>query len=262
MKQGFTRVRVDGDITEITEGMKLSRYTVHDIELVVDRCVADKSHEQRIVESVKLSLERGEGFMMVLVNEDDIENEVLFSTHYSCPGCGRSYEPLAPNMFSFNSPYGACEKCEGIGELKEFNPEMIIPDDSISIKKGGIAPLGKQDKSWLWSQTKAYAEKYQVNIECPIRDIPPEKLEILLNGSDDSDISVDYKTKRGKKISYSHKFPGILPSLKNLFENPPTAATKRQLDQYMQTYPCSSCNGGRLKASSLAVLVHERVLRN
>ena len=151
MKQGFTKVRIDGELSEINQWYgQVSRYNIHDIELVVDRCQVMLGQEHRISESTELALHKSEGTMMPLIERGDDEwDEKLYSIAYSCPSCGRSYEQLAPNMFSFNSPYGACKHCEGLGELKDFNTRLVIPDRTISVADGGILPLGKLKDSWL-----------------------------------------------------------------------------------------------------------------
>lgn len=259
MKQGFTRVRVDGKIKKIQEGMQLSRYKIHDIELVIDRVKADSSQERRISESVQLALNRGNGIMQILAekNKDDFE-EKLYSSDYSCPSCGKSYQPLAPNNFSFNSPYGACSTCEGIGKVKDFSMELLIPDDSLSIMDGGIAPLGQKRQGWLWNQLNAFVKRMKIDITKPIKKMKQEELELILYGSDNKNISVDYEFKGGQKVTYKQKYVGIITSLRHQYENPSTVAQKREIERYMAENTCPDCKGGRLRPESLSVIINEK----
>ena len=262
MKLGFTKVRVDGKITDLIPEMKVDRYKIHDIELIVDRCHVVSKQEHRISESCELAINKGEGTMMILFQKDSGWGEKLFSTSYSCPSCGKSFDQLAPNMFSFNSPYGACPKCQGLGELRDFNPELFIPDDSLSIAKGGIAPLGKKRQMWLWTQVEVFAEKAGIDLDLPVKDIDEAVLGRLLYGTDDNEIPVKYKFGKGKEIVYKHKFLGIIPSLRHQYESTSSGSFRKNMDNYMSSVKCENCGGGRLKPESLAVLIHDTNIRN
>ena len=257
MKQGYTKVRVDGEIREIEENMQLARYKIHDVELVIDRCRADKSQEHRISESVQLALNRGEGTMLLLVEDGKEWVEKLYSTSYSCPSCGKSFEALAPNMFSFNSPYGACSHCEGLGELKDFDLAFVIPDKSISVETGAIGPLGKKRQTWLWNQVKAYAKKENIDLKVPVSELSSSDINKLLYGSDDEAIAVNYKFS-GSLVTYKHKYIGILNSVRHQYENTSSSSIRKNIEDYMSTIVCPVCNGGRLKQESLAVLVADK----
>ena len=257
MKLGFTRVRVDGEIVELKPDMKVSRYRIHDIELIVDRCMVDRTQETRITESAELALNRGEGRMMLLIESGKDWIERLYSTQYSCPGCGRAYEPLAPNMFSFNSPYGACPTCQGLGELKDFNIHLVIPDKSNSIENGAIEPLGKKRENWLWTQVSAFAELNDIDLKKPVKKIPEDKLNMLLYGSEDGSSSVSYKT-RSSKVTYKHKFIGILPSLRHQYDNTSSNHVRKRLENYMSGVHCPDCGGGRLREENLQVRIADR----
>lgn len=257
LKLGFMRVRIDGDIKEMYPGMKLDRYSLHDIELVVDRCVIDIEQEHRLFESIELALQKGENNLMILSEEKGKNSEKLYSSAYSCPSCGIAYEPLAPNMFSFNSPYGACKTCDGLGVLSDFNVNLIIPDKKISISEGGIAPLGKKRQMWLWAQVEAFAEKYKLDLNSPIEKINIESLELLLYGNGEEGIDIAYDFSGNSGITYSHKYIGVLPSLRHHFDNTNSPSIKKNLENFMSTEICKECHGGRIKKESLAVVVNE-----
>ncbi len=258
MKQGFTKVRVDGSIRDIEEGMELGRYKIHDIELVVDRLTVTPEQESRITESADLALKRGDGAVMILYEEKKGHwQETLFSTSYTCPSCEKSYEHPAPNVFSFNSPYGACKSCDGLGVINDFDLNLVIPDESISIADGGIAPIGKYKETWHWNQVEAFAKKIELDIFKPIKEIDPEKIRMLLYGvGKDDKITVDYKFATGVKVSYRHKYAGILNSLRHQFENTSSGNVRKNIEEYMSVKTCESCGGGRLKPDSLAVKFH------
>lgn len=256
MKLGFTRVRVDGEIKEITPGMQISRYKTHDIELVVDRCEATLQHEQRINESVALALKRSDGNLMLLIEKDGGWEENFYSTAYSCPSCGRAYEPLAPNMFSFNSPYGACHECQGLGIKRDFNRDLMIPDKTLSINNGGIVPLGKKRQTWMWTQVKAFAKKTGLDLDMPIKDIPDEIMDRLLHGAKSEKISVDYKFSGGKQKVYFHEFIGLIPNLRHIYETTGSASARRNLESFMSSNICKSCGGGRLRQENLSVYIN------
>ncbi|MBX3042287.1 MAG: excinuclease ABC subunit UvrA [Candidatus Kapabacteria bacterium] len=251
VSQGFTRVRIDGKIRLLEKGMKVERYSIHDIELVVDRITASDSSEKRLYESVELALNRGEGTVMVQPFEVDNANQPaeLYSIHNSCPGCGKSYQQHAPNAFSFNSPYGACSKCQGLGTIKQIDIKKAIPDWKISLLEGAVIPLGKSDRSWTWSQIKNLAEKLKIKLDKPINKLDEEHIDILLNGLETSEVSDDDRS------FFTMEFNGILNILMHQYENPQSAAHKRVIEEYVIESECPECNGAKLKKSSLAVKI-------
>lgn len=255
-KQGFTKAVVDGEIVEIVEGMKLSRYKIHDIELVVDRVRIRKDQERRITESVEVALSRGDGTMKILAEIDGKYENFFFNAAYSCPSCGKAYDSLAPNMFSFNSPYGACPTCDGLGVLKDFDPELIIPDKSKTISGGGIAIIGEFRESWLWRQLEAVAKKAGISLFDPIEDLDPDDLNMILYGSD-GDISLEYNFS-GKARSYKHKYAGILPSIRHRYDTTKSSNVRKKYDRFMSERVCPTCRGGRLKQANLNVFVADR----
>ncbi|MEG1230659.1 MAG: excinuclease ABC subunit UvrA, partial [Flavobacterium sp.] len=185
-KQGFVKVRVDGEIRDIVSGMKLDRYKVHDIEIVIDRLAIDDTEDtqKRLAESIKTAMYHGEDIMVVLPHES--ETPRFFSRHLMCPTSGISYPIPEPNSFSFNSPKGACPVCNGLGTINEINLKKIIPNNELSIKAGGIEPIGEQKSTWIFKQLEIIAQRYEFKLTDPIKDIPAEALDIILNGGKES----------------------------------------------------------------------------
>ncbi len=250
-RQGFTRVRIDGELAEITEGMQLARYKVHTIELVIDRLAVDPESSRRLRQSVETALQLGEGGLTVLIEEaPDTWSDRFFSTQYACPQCGTSYETPAPNMFSFNSPFGACDTCEGLGEMFDFDPALVVPDDSLSIGEGGIAPLGKRRETWLWKQVIAWCDHAGISLKEPIKDLPPGALDAILYGSEDASVNVAYGVSRVK-----HAYLGVLPSLRHQYEQTTTTTVRRSIERYFATITCRDCGGARLKKEHLHIRI-------
>jgi excinuclease ABC subunit A len=248
LSDGFLRVRVDGEYFEITKGFQVDRYKIHDIEIVVDRIVVKESSRSRITESIDVSLNYGNGIVIV----DDGKNDSVFSRHLACLDCGISYSELAPNSFSFNSPYGSCPDCEGLGEKKELDINLIIPDWNKSINDEGLSPLGKPRSIWFYTQLEAVAEKYKFSFDAPLKKFNEEQKDILLNGSKEK-ITFNYSYGGGKPVQYMHRFSGIYRYLKNYYETTSSNKVREWVESYMNTNTCSTCNGGRLKKESLAV---------
>jgi excinuclease ABC subunit A len=177
LKDGFVRVRIDGTLREITDGMKADRYKIHNIEIVVDRLAVKKDARSRIAESVEVALRYGSGALIVF----DGENDHLFSSHYACHDCGISYEEPSPGSFSFNTPSGSCQECEGLGEKKAFDLQLIIPDESLSINQGGLAALGKPRPTWMFSQVRAVSKRYGFDFDTPLGNFSSKAREVLLH---------------------------------------------------------------------------------
>lgn len=250
-RQGFTRVRIDGELAEITEGMQLARYKVHTIELVIDRLAVDPESSRRLRQSVETALQLGEGGLTVLIEETpETWSDRFFSTQYACPQCGTSYETPAPNMFSFNSPFGACGTCEGLGEMFDFDPVLVIPDASLSIGDGGIAPLGKRRETWLWKQVVAWCDHAGISLKEPIKDLPPGALDAILYGSEHASVNVAYGASRVK-----HAYLGVLPSLRHQYEQTTTTTVRRAIERYFATITCRDCGGARLKTDHLHIRI-------
>ena len=249
VKDGFLRVRIDGEVKEISKGMKIDRYKVHDIEIVVDRIVVKKESRSRVADSVEVALGFGSG--VLIVNDGSADH--LFSKHYSCPNCGTSYEEPAPNSFSFNTPYGSCPSCEGLGEKKEFDLSRILPDDKLSISQEGIAALGKPRQTWFFSQVRSVLKRHGADFDTPLRDLSKQARQELLYGTGKEKIEVEYTHGGGKPIIYKHRFSGVIGMLQNYYSETASPKIREWVEGFMSTTRCTVCNGGRLRKESLAI---------
>jgi len=248
LSDGFLKVRVDNEILEISKGLKVNRYQIHNIEIAVDKIVVSEKSRKRLTDSITVALNYGNGILIVNDEKDDF----VFSKHLACLDCGISYSDLAPNSFSFNSPYGSCKHCEGLGEIKDFNLKLIIPDWEKTINEGGINAIGKPRPIWIFNQIEAVAQKFGFTLDTKLFDLTEGQKEILLNGTKEK-ISFSYSYGKGKPITYFHKFSGILKYLKNYYETTSSNNIREWVESFMTTNVCPECNGGRLNKESLAV---------
>ncbi|MEQ6123318.1 excinuclease ABC subunit UvrA [Pseudotenacibaculum sp. MALMAid0570] len=253
-KQGFVRARVDGEIIEIEKGMRLDRYKTHDIEVVIDRLVVSSDIEKRLEETIKTALYTGNNILMIIDVDD--EKPRYFSRELMCPTTGIAYPNPEPNTFSFNSPKGACSNCNGLGITNEINFDKVIPDNTISIKNGGIIPLGEQKSSWIFKQLQLIAERYDFKLSDPIKSIPKEALEIILNGGNEK-FSVASKA-MGITRNYEIDFEGIVSFIENQYKNSESTSIKRWAKGFMDEVTCSSCEGKRLKKESLHFKIDQK----
>lgn len=248
LSDGFLRVRVDGEVNEISKSFQVDRYKVHNIEIVVDRLLVKESVNSRITESVEIALNYGQGSVII----NDGSEDYIFSSQLACFDCGISYPELAPNSFSFNSPYGSCRDCEGLGEKKELNINLILPDYEKSINDEAIAPLGKPRKIWFFNQLEAVADKFGFDFDTPLKKLKPEQLDIIINGSRER-ISFTYTYGSGRPVQYMHRFSGIIKYLKHYYDSTSSNSVREWVESYMSTAKCTTCSGGRLRKESLAV---------
>jgi excinuclease ABC subunit A len=253
-KQGFLRVRIDGEIKEITKGMRLDRYKTHDIEVVIDRLLVNKSIENRLEETIKTALYSGNNILMVIDIEDN--NPRYFSRELMCPTSGIAYPNPEPNTFSFNSPKGACIKCNGLGITNEINIKKVIPNETISIQNGGIIPLGEQKNSWIFKQLQNIAERYKFKLSDPIKNIPKKALDIILNGGNES-FKIQSKT-IGVTRNYNIDFEGIIAFITNQHLNAESTSIKRWAKGFMDEVNCKNCDGKRLKKEALHFRVADK----
>ncbi len=253
-KDGFLRVRIDGKVKDIKPGMKANRYQIHDIEIVIDRLEPSEKSRSRLADSVEVALEYGGG---VLIMNDEKEDRI-FSQHFACDTCGMSYPEPAPNSFSFNSPYGWCTACEGLGRKQEFDLSLIIPDPSKSINESGIAALGKPRSTWLYSQVRAVAKDLNIDFDTPINKLTNKQYQTLLYGAGDERFDVQYKYSSGRSVTYRHRFAGIIETLRNYFEETSSGNIRDWVESFMSTRICETCKGGRLRKESLAVLIKDQ----
>jgi len=250
-KMGFTKARVDGVILEIDARMQVDRYKTHDIEIVVDRIVVDEKDRFRITQSVKTALKHGEGIMMVRDTEGNISH---FSKNLMDPETGLAYDEPAPNSFSFNSPYGACPTCNGLGQIEHITEETVIPDANLSITRGGIAPLGEFRDIWIFKKIDAILKNTDVNISTPLNKFPKEVLDVILYGSKRK---VEVASKKYPGTSWATSFEGIIKFLEKQQETG-TDKTRDWLKDFMTIETCPECNGERLKKESLHFLIDDK----
>jgi excinuclease ABC subunit A len=255
-KQGFVKVRVNGKIVDITTGMKLDRYKTHDIEIVIDRLQVenDDDTDKRLSESIKTAMYHGEDVMMVIEHEND--DVRFFSRTLMCPTTGISYQNPEPNLFSFNSPKGACEHCNGLGIVNEINVKKIIPDAKLSIHKGGFAPLGEYKSSWMFKQLEIIGEKFGFKLTDAIETIPEGAMEMILNGGNEK-FSVVSKT-AGVTKDYKIDFEGISKFIKSQYDDSNSTSIKRWAKEFMDEVNCSVCEGSRLKKESLFFKINDK----
>ena len=246
-KQGFLRVRIDGEIREIEKGMKLDRYKTHDIEVVIDRIIVNKTIEKRLEETIKTALYAGDNILMVL----DVDNNKprYFSRELMCPKSGIAYPKPEPNTFSFNSPKGACNSCNGLGINQEINLQKVIPNDSMSIKSGGIIPLGEYKNSWIFKQIENIAERYKFKLSDPINKIPSAAIDIILNGGKET-FSIKSKS-AGVTRNYEIDFEGIIAFIESQYKSSESTSIKRWAKGFMDEVFCKTCEGKRLKKEAL-----------
>jgi len=244
-KQGFLKVRVNGEVQDLVSGMKLDRYKTHDIEIVVDRMLIENTedNQKRLSESINTAMHHGENVLMIL---DQDTNEVrYFSRNLMCPTTGISYQNPEPNLFSFNSPKGACPHCNGLGTVHEINIKKIIPNPKLSIKSGGFAPLGEYKSSWIFKQLEVIGEKYGFKITDPIEKIPEEAMNMILHGGKDK-FTVNSKD-LGVTRDYKIDFEGISHFIKNQYDESASTTIKRWAKDFMDEVNCPVCEGSRLK---------------
>jgi excinuclease ABC subunit A len=247
-KMGFTKVRVDGVVMEMVPKMQVDRYKTHDIEIVIDRIIADPNDRFRIAQSVKTAMNHGNGVMMVRDEDNQIHH---FSKFLMDPETGLSYDEPAPNNFSFNSPYGACQTCNGLGQIEEISKESVIPDPNLSISRGGIAPLGDYRDIWIFKKLEAILKKNKANLTTPIKDLPEGVLDTLLYGDD---VPVAVSSKKYPGTSWNTKFEGIIKFLEKQMEEG-TEKTRQWISDFMTVKTCPTCDGARLKKESLHFLI-------
>jgi excinuclease ABC subunit A len=243
-KQGYSKVRVDGEIVDITGKMQVDRFKIHDIETVVDRIIADPKDRQRIAESINRALKEGKGVVMVLDEQSKVHH---FSKFLMDPKTGLSYDEPAPNIFSFNSPYGACPTCNGLGVIEEITEESIIPDKKLSISRGGILPLGEYRDIWIFKKVEALLKRNKQTLTTPIKDIPRDIIKVLLYGDD---VPVAVSSVKYPGTEWNTRFEGIINFLEKQRDEG-SEMMRRWVEDFTVTRTCPECNGARLKKESL-----------
>jgi len=255
-RQGFARVRVDGVVAELPEAieMRLARYKQHSIDIVVDRIVVRASARKRLADSMELALKVGSGVALVQAVDGE---EMQFSEKFACLYCQRSFEELQPRMFSFNTPYGACPECMGLGISNELDESLVIPDPRLSINEGALMPWRSLNSQYHRALLRAVCEHFEIDLDAPVEKLPKEKLNVLLHGSDEV-VRVRFRGRGGRLRVYDTRFRGIMHYLQEAYEDGESASAKDYLDAFTAVKPCSACKGQRLKPESLAVTIADR----
>jgi excinuclease ABC subunit A len=264
-QQGFTRARIDGEVVELADflraakaGKRLARYEQHTIEVVVDRLVRRDGIERRLTDSLETALRLAEGVAEVEIvpREGEEAPEILtFSEHLACTHCGLSFDELAPRNFSFNSPYGACERCDGLGTRFEVDPELVVPNDDLSMWEGAIAPWSGFRSQYFDRVLEAVAHEFGFEVDTPWRQLRKRDKQAVLYGTGNRQVHVRYRNRYGRQRSYTTRFEGVIPWLERRHSEAESDRTREQIEGYMREVPCGACGGARLRPASLAVTV-------
>jgi len=253
-REGFVRVRVDGKIHELSETIKPDKNKKHNIEIVVDRLVANDKIKNRLTDSVEIAINLAGG--LVIISEIDGE-DFLFSENFACVECGISYEEIAPRMFSFNSPYGACPNCNGLGTVREIDQQLIVPNENLTLNQGAIEPWGEGREGWYFTNLKSLAEYYKFGLNIPWKKLDKNFQKIVLFGTDE-EIKMKY-TSASRKVTaeFLHQYEGIIPNLQRRYKQTNSSYIREWIEGYMNMKSCDSCNGSRLKKDSLAIKIQD-----
>ncbi|MGI9253764.1 MAG: excinuclease ABC subunit UvrA [Thermomicrobiales bacterium] len=269
-RQGFVRLRIDGQVMEMDEatGLELAKYKKHTIEVVIDRLVirheagedpVNHPDRVRVIESLETALKISGGIAAVQIIDGE---ELVFSEKFACPEHGVvGLTEIEPRNFSFNSPHGACQACTGLGTTREFDPELIMPNRNLTISQGAIVPwmrAGGEGAAWYEALLEAVAEQYEFSLREPVRNLPPETLQVLLYGSGASNVTVKYKSKHGRLRSYEVAYEGIIPNLRRRYDSTSSDYVKEELERFMAERPCPVCHGARLKPEVLAITIEDK----
>ena len=258
-KRGYTKVWVDGELMDIEPGMQLDRYKIHDIDLVIDRISPEDVGSLRVIDSVRSAIKMGKGVVSIL--NPDTKELTHFSKYLMDVETGLSYNEAQPNLFSFNSPYGACPACDGLGTSSDVLEKDLIPNPKLSINKGGLAPLGEVKDNWTFTQLKAMSKKLKFSLSKPIAEIEREVLNSILHGSEEK-FEVEYKGSSGYKQIYETQWKGIVPSLMEAYFEKDFGTLSRWADEFMTVVPCHTCHGGRLNKEALSYKIGELNIAN
>ncbi len=254
-KEGFVRIRVNGENYEVTDEIDLSKNKKHNIEVVVDRIIIKDGIESRLTDSIETAVKLSDGLVIAQIIDGE---EILYSTKFACPEHGIGIEELSPRMFSFNAPFGACETCNGLGESKEVDPDLVVPNKELSIKQGAIAAwgsVGVNDDTYYSKMVQSLAEKFNVSIETPFKDLPDDFVQELLYGTNNTIVQFVYESKYGGRREYQAYYEGVIPNLDRRYNETNSEYTRDKIEEYMSETPCPKCKGARLKKEVLSVLV-------
>lgn len=249
-KDGYVRARVDGEILDLSESIRLEKYKQHTIEAVIDRLVNKPGIRQRLADSVELALKMAKGLVTISVIDGE---DFIFSEKFACPDCGFSFEELTPRMFSFNSPYGACPDCAGLGFKMEIDPELLI-DKELSLNQGGIRGWSSDEESWSLQYLRSVARKYGLDPDKPLKEATAEQLDVLLYGTKGEKIDIHYQS-QNREYRHTAAFEGVARNLERRYRDTNSEYMRREIERYMSNKPCATCQGLRLKKESLSVLI-------
>ena len=266
-RSGFVRVRVDGEVRSLDEDIRLDRYKKHNIEAVVDRLIIERisGEEQeaflsRLTDSIETALRWGEGMMIANDLSADPPQDLLFSEHLACPEHGTSLAEIEPRTFSFNTPHGACPKCQGLGSKLEIDPDRVIPDRTMSIAEGALAVMNwgnqiRDQAGYYWQMIEAVAEAYGIDLDAPVSELPEEKVNLILYGTGDEQISIRYTTREGRVSAFKTAYEGVIGNLERRYQETQSDYIRGRIQEYMSERPCPACHGQRLRPEALAVTV-------
>lgn len=250
-KEGFTRVLVDGVALELSDDIEMDKKKKHDIEIVVDRVVVKEGIGRRLADSLETALGHADGLVVVQIVDGE---RLTFSEKFACTDCGISYPEIAPRMFSFNNPYGACPDCTGLGTRMYFDAELVVPNPDLSIREGAIAPWEKRLSGWYHLTLEALAKAFKFDITTPFKELPSKAQEVILKGSRGEQVEFWWE-EHGRRHTYHKEFEGVLNNLERRYRETDSDATREELEKYMNVMPCPTCHGARLKKEALHILV-------
>ncbi|MGH2901183.1 MAG: excinuclease ABC subunit UvrA, partial [Solirubrobacteraceae bacterium] len=254
---GYTRAKVDGDLRMLEDPIELDKKFKHDISVVIDRLVMRHDVRKRLADSIETAVALADGIVEVqlVTRGEDVDELLTFSESFACLKCGTSMPDLEPRMFSFNSPHGACERCTGLGSQREIDPELIVPDASLSIGAGALAPWANSSSNYYEQITEAIAERYEVDVEAPWTHLGDADRDLFLYGTNGEPVKVTYRNRYGRQRSYQTRFEGIIPNLERRYRETDSELSREKIEEYMSMRPCPACKGARLRPESRAVLV-------
>ncbi|MES0344535.1 MAG: excinuclease ABC subunit UvrA, partial [Anaerolineales bacterium] len=266
-RSGFVRTRVDGDVKALDEEFELDRYKKHDIEAVVDRLVIHHDATEdgdafltRLTDSIETALRWGEGILYITDLSSDPPVDTPFSEHLACPDHGTTLAEIEPRTFSFNTPHGACPECQGLGNKLEIDPDRVIPDKSVSIAEGALVAMewskqSRDHKGYYWQMLEATAKAHEIDLDSPIDDLPEDKLQVLLHGTEGKEVPVHYENRDGRSSTWWTAYEGVIGNLERRYQETQSDYVRGKIQEYMSERLCPSCNGKRLRMEALAVTI-------
>src|SRR5256714_1692861 len=256
--EGFTRVKVDGELRLLEEEITLDKKFNHKVEVVVDRLTMKPDLRTRLAQSVETAAQLADGLVAIDIVDDEKPRSMLFSERFACPDHGVSLPELQPRIFSFNSPHGACPRCTGLGAQQEIDPDLLVPDPTLSIEEGALVPWAVGNSSFYESVIQAIADRYEIPLDEPWENLTEEEQDLFLYGTEGERVYVSYRNRMGRKRSYMLAFEGIIPSLERRYRETDSSTQRERIEEYMSFRPCPVCKGARLKPEVLAVTVGGR----